>query len=147
MSKPSDRRGPGRLAARHLLAFGTLVAVVATTGSLYLSLGLGLIPCELCWYQRILMYPLVAVLGVALVEKRATVYRTVLPLSLLGGSIAAYHSWLQLTASGLQCGVGGSCATVLLRVFGLTIPNLSLVAFLLVSLTAVGLWRLDTTAE
>ena len=131
-----------RFTARHLLAFGTLVAVVATTGSLYLSLGLGLIPCELCWYQRILMYPLVVVFGVAVVEKRVSVYRTVLPLSVLGASIAAYHSWLQIAGSGLQCGVGAGCGAVLLRVFGLTIPNLSLIAFLLVTVTAVGLWRL-----
>ena len=135
-------RSIDRLTARHLLAGGGLVALVATSGSLYLSLGMGLIPCELCWYQRILMYPLVVVFGVALVERRATVYRTVLPLSVLGASIAAYHSWLQVTASGLQCGVGG-CAAVLLRVFGLTIPNLSLVAFVLVTATAVALWRLD----
>ena len=136
-----------RLTPRYLSAFGALVAVVATAGSLYLSLGLGLVPCELCWYQRILLYPLVVVFGVASVEDRAAVYWTVLPLSVLGTSVAAYHSWLQITASGLQCGVGGSCAAVLLRVFGLTIPNLSLVAFLLVTLTAVALWRLDTTAE
>jgi disulfide bond formation protein DsbB len=144
VSQPRDRVPGTRLTPRSLLAAGGLVALVATSGSLYLSLGLGLIPCELCWYQRILMYPLVVVFGVALLEERPTVYRTVLPLSLLGGSIAAYHSWLQVTASGLQCGVGGSCAAVLLRVFGLTIPNLSLVAFLLVTVTAIGLWRLDT---
>jgi disulfide bond formation protein DsbB len=136
---------PDRLTARHLLAAGTLVTVVATAGSLYFSLGMGLIPCELCWYQRILMYPLVVVFGVALVEERATVYRTVLPLSVLGASIAAYHSWLQIAGSGLQCGVGGGCGTVLFRVFGLTIPNLSLVAFLLVTGTAAGLWRFDVT--
>lgn len=135
-----------RLTARHLLTSGTLVAVVATTGSLYLSLGMGLIPCELCWYQRILMYPLVVVFGVALVEERTTVYRTVLPLSVLGVSIAAYHSWLQVAGSGLQCGVGGGCAAVLLRVFGLTIPHLSLVAFLLVTVTAVVLWWFDAAS-
>jgi len=129
----------------HLLAAGGLVALVATAGSLYLSLGLGLVPCELCWYQRILMYPLVVILGVALVERRATAYRTVLPLSVLGAGIAAYHSWLQVTASGLQCGVG-ACGAVLLRVFGLTIPNLSLVAFALVTAVGGALWRSSTAS-
>lgn len=136
----------GRLSPRHLVAFGALVAAVATAGSLYLSLGMGLIPCELCWYQRILMYPLVVVFGVAVVEGRSAVYRTVLPLSILGASIAAYHSWLQIAGSGLQCGVGGGCGAVLLRVFGLTIPNLSLIAFLLVTVTAVVLWRFDAAS-
>jgi len=140
VNRLSDRPSP-----RHLLAFGGFVALVATAGSLYLSLGLGLVPCELCWYQRILMYPLVVVFGVALVEHRATVYRTVLPLSVSGAAVAAYHSWLQVAGSGLQCGVGGGCGAVLLRVAGLTIPNLSLVAVVLVTFAAVGLWRLDAT--
>ena len=68
-----------RFEARLPLAAGTLVAIVATTGSLFLSLGLGLVPCELCWYQRILMYPLVIVLGVAAVENRRRVFLTALP--------------------------------------------------------------------
>ncbi|WEL21920.1 disulfide bond formation protein B [Halorhabdus sp. BNX81] len=119
--------------SRTLLGFATLVAVVATVGSLYLSLGLGLIPCTLCWYQRILMYPLVVVLGVAFVENRETIFRTVLPLSVFGGGIAAYHSLLQLTSStGNQCTIGG-CGSVLFRVAGLTIPNLSLLAFVLIT--------------
>lgn len=67
-----------------LLAAGGLVALVATAGSLYVSEAMGLVPCELCWYQRVLMYPLVVVFGVALVERRPGVSRTVLPLSTLG---------------------------------------------------------------
>ncbi len=48
----------------------TVVAGVATAGSLYFSEVLGLVLCDLCWYQRILMYPLVVVLGVAAWENR-----------------------------------------------------------------------------
>ena len=115
------------------LSLATLVAVIATAGSLYLSLGLGLVPCELCWYQRILMYPLVVVLGVAAAERRAAVWRTVLPLSVLGTGVATYHSYLQATT--VSCGFAGDCAAVLWRapVLGLTVPNLSLAAFVLVT--------------
>ena len=116
---------------RFPLAAGTAFAAIATAGSLYLSLGLGLVPCELCWYQRVLMYPLVVVLGVAAFEGRAGVYRTVLPLSVLGLLIAAYHSYLQVTVT--SCGFTGDCAAVQLRVLGLTIPNLSLLAFALIT--------------
>lgn len=122
----------GELFPRALLAFGTLVALVATAGSLYLSLGLGLIPCELCWYQRILMYPLVAVLGVALVEGRETVYRTAIPLALPGAGIASYHSYIQIYPNASSCTVG--CSAVQYTVFGLTIPNLSLIAFVTILL-------------
>ena len=130
------------MATISLLAVRTVItiALVATTGSLYFSEVAGLLPCELCWYQRILMYPLVLVVGVAAIEKRAAVARTALPLAGLGAAIAAYHSWLQVTQT--SCDLGAvSCIQVQYRVLGLTIPNLSLLAFGLVG-AAVGLaWR------
>ena len=122
--------------AQSWLAAATLVAIVATTWSLYLSLGLGLVPCELCWYQRILMYPLTVILGVAALENRPGVYRTALPLSVLGAGVAAYHTWFQVTADSATCSVG-SCGVVQYQVLGLTVPNLSLIAFVLVSLSLV----------
>ncbi|WP_136687681.1 disulfide bond formation protein B [Halorhabdus amylolytica] len=131
-SKAFDRFRRG---SRTWLAVATLIAVVATAGSLYLSLGLGLVPCRLCWYQRILMYPLVIVLGIASFENRRGVFRTALPLSTLGGGIAAYHSMLQVSAAtGGACTLGGGgCGTIQLRVLGLSIPNLSLLAFALIT--------------
>jgi disulfide bond formation protein DsbB len=121
---------------RRVLAVATLVATVATAGSLSFSLGLGLVPCDLCWYQRILMYPLVVVLGVAAVRRRPDVVYTALPLSALGTGVAAYHSYLQVAPSaGGSCTVGGGCSAVLYPMAGglLTIPRLSLVAFVLVT--------------
>lgn len=122
------------------LAGGTLVAVVATAGSLYFSEILGLIPCELCWYQRILMYPLVLVVGVAALEDRPGVYRTALPLSVAGAGVAAYHSYVQVAVESTTCTVGG-CGSVQFRLLGLTIPNLSLVAFVLISLALLVAFR------
>lgn len=120
---------------RAVLAGATAVAAVATAGSLYFSLGLGLVPCDLCWYQRILMYPLVVVLGVAAVERRPEAYRTVLPLSGLGVVVAAYHVYLQVAPGGGTCSLGGGCASIQYAMLGglLTIPRLSLVAFVLIT--------------
>lgn len=122
------------------LLSATFVATISTAGSLWFSLGLGLDPCDLCWYQRILMYPLVVVLGVATVENRPAVSRTALPLVGLGLSLSAYHSYLQATTT--QCAFGGPCATVQWQspALGLTIPNLSLVAFGLLAVLLVGMW-------
>ncbi|MFB6178290.1 MAG: disulfide bond formation protein B [Halorientalis sp.] len=119
---------------------GLLAALIATTGSLFFSLGLGLVPCELCWYQRILMYPLVVVLGVATLELRPAVWHTALPLALLGEVVAAYHSVLQATTT--SCTFTGPCAAVQFRlpVLGLTIPNLSLIGFTIVLVTLIGDW-------
>ena len=122
-------------ASRTILAACTAVATVATAGSLYFSEVLGLYPCELCWVQRIGMYPLVIVLGVATYEDRVGVRRTALPLAAGGGVVAAYHSHLQ-TRPAATCSTGG-CGSVQFELLGLlSIPNLSLVAF---SLIAAGL--------
>ena len=122
-------------ASRTILAACTAVATVATAGSLYFSEVLGLYPCELCWVQRIGMYPLVVVLGVATYEDRVGVRRTALPLAAGGGVVAAYHSYLQ-TRPAATCSTGG-CGSVQFELLGLlSIPNLSLVAF---SLIAAGL--------
>ncbi|WP_331235846.1 disulfide bond formation protein B [Natronorarus salvus] len=131
-----------RPSVRLWLAAATLVAAVATVWSLWLSLGLGLVPCDLCWYQRILMYPLVAVLGVAAVESRSEVDRTALALSVPGIAVAAYHSWIQYAgAESAACSVGGGCAAVQYEVLGLSTPNLSLVAFAIVVVLVVSAGR------
>ncbi|MFB6223364.1 MAG: disulfide bond formation protein B [Haloarcula sp.] len=125
---------------RLLLAAATAVAIGATVASLYLSLGLGLTPCRLCWYQRILMYPLVVVLGIATGKGDPGVVQTALPLSALGSAIAAYHSWLQVSQT--TCGIGAvSCAQIQYRILGLTVPNFSLVAFLLIGVAVVAATR------
>ncbi len=122
-------RRPG---SREWLALGTLLAAVATAGSLSFSELLGLVPCDLCWFQRVFMYPLVPVLGVAAVEDRPEVYPTALALSLPGAMIAAYHSAIQRIGGG-TCSLGGGCTSIQYELLGLSIPNMALIAFVLVT--------------
>ncbi|MCD2200690.1 disulfide bond formation protein B (plasmid) [Halobacterium sp. NMX12-1] len=131
---------------RVVLGVATLVATIATLGSLWFSLGLGLVPCDLCWYQRILMYPQVVILGVATLESRLNVWRTVLPLSAAGIIIAAYQSYLQATTT--TCGFEGACAVVQWRspILRVTIPNLSLIAFVLVTALLLSSLLVDRNA-
>ena len=121
---------------RRIVAGCALIAVGATTGSLYFSEIAGLTPCELCWYQRILMYPLVVILGVAAYEDHTAVWKTGLPFSSLGVVIAAYHSYIQIAPEATAtCGVSGGCGSILWRGFGIfTIPRLSLLAFVLITI-------------
>lgn len=130
----------GRVGSRAFLTAAWIVAATATAGSLYFSEVLMLVPCELCWAQRIFAYPLVVVLGVAAWENRAAVVRSVLPLSVTGGVIAAYHSYIQATPSGGSCGVDGGCSSVQYQFVGLSIPNLALTAFVLITLGALAAW-------
>jgi len=134
-----DRSLPAAPSRRRLLAGAWLVAVVATLGSLNYQYGLGLLPCELCWYQRILMYPLVVVLGYATLIDQRDAHRLILPLSLPGVAVAAYHSYLQTTPT-LQCSFAG-CGRVQFRLFDLlTIPNQALIAFLAISAVGAAVW-------
>jgi len=110
-------------------AFG--IAFIATLGSLSYSNLLGFYPCKLCWYQRILMYPLVPLLGYAAYTNTTGLARLVPVYTIPGIAIAAFHSYLQLVP-GATCGVDG-CSTVYFRVLWLSIPNQSLLAFLLIT--------------
>ncbi|WP_416144303.1 disulfide bond formation protein B [Planococcus koreensis] len=75
-----------------------VVALIATAGSLYFSQIRGYAPCTLCWVQRIFMYPLVIVIGVAYAQKNVRIAATTLALSIIGGGyrfiITACRSWL-----------------------------------------------------
>ncbi len=93
------------------------------------------LPCELCWYQPILMYPLVVVLGVAAYEGNTSVWKSGLPLSVLRLGVAGSHTFIQVAPDAVSstCTVGG-CTGVVWRGLGLfTIPRLSLTAFELVA--------------
>jgi disulfide bond formation protein DsbB len=113
------------------LAFA--VALTATAGSLYLSEVAGFIPCTLCWYQRIAMYPLVIVLGIAAWRGDGGVRRYVVPVAAIGAVIAAYHIALQ-RLPGLPsgaCSLDAPCTAIFVERFGfVTIPVMALVAFL-----------------
>lgn len=77
------------------LQLGFVVALVATLGSLYLSEIVHLIPCRLCWFQRIFMYPLVIVLGIAARRRDAEILPTAAALAAMGGVVSIYHYIIQ----------------------------------------------------
>jgi disulfide bond formation protein DsbB len=137
---PGARRGLGvNLEGRsaHPIGWAWVVALVASTGSLYLSEVVGFVPCLLCWYQRIAMYPLVVLLGVATVRRDAGVWRYALPLAVIGALVATYHVLIQLQPSldtGM-CSAGASCTGRYLAVFGfVSIPVMAGGGFLLISI-------------
>jgi hypothetical protein len=116
------------------LAFGT--ALVAMLGSLYYSEVAGFVPCTLCWYQRILMYPLTVILLVGILRHDPTVTVYVLPLSVIGIGMSTYHYLLQLgvIAHSGACRVGVPCGLRYVNYLGfVTIPLMALTAFVLIS--------------
>lgn len=116
------------------MAWAWIAATVATGGSLYFSEVMHFAPCSLCWYQRIAMYPLVVLLGIACVRRDAEIWRYVLPLASVGLLIAAYHVTIQWqpTLDAGVCSGGVPCTARYLTVFGfITIPGLAGSVFLL----------------
>lgn len=129
---------------RWALYIAFVQAWLATLGSLYFSEIRHWTPCLLCWYQRILMYPLIIILGVGIWRKDKNVAYYVLPMSIIGGVIAFYHYMLQMTPlkdlTPIACNAYGPCTEVRALTFGavtlpkfVTIPFLSLAAFLVIT--------------
>ena len=115
------------------LAFG--VATTATVGSLYLSETANLIPCTLCWYQRIAMYPLVVVLGIAAWRADHGIRIYAAALAVIGAALAAYHRLIQIFPDfgGSACSTGVPCTAAYFTQFGfVTIPYMALSGFLLI---------------
>lgn len=77
--------------APQALQLAFLVALAATLGSLYLSEVAHFAPCPLCWYQRVAMYPLAVILGVAAWRRDLAVRPYALALVAVGAPISVYH--------------------------------------------------------
>lgn len=110
-------------------------AIVATSGSLYFSLVLGLVPCTLCWYQRIAMYPLLIIIGVGIFKKINQLKYFVLPLAFVGLIISVYHNLLQFGVIGdstITCSLEVPCTTVNYLFGFVTLPSLSLLSFVVI---------------
>jgi disulfide bond formation protein DsbB len=117
-----------------------IVAAVATGGSLFYSEVMGYIPCELCWFQRICMYPLSILLLLMAIwgDNRAARYLVAIPV--VGAGISTYHMLIGYHAitepQGCFISAPGGCGTNWLldapATFGyLQIETIALTAFLL----------------
>lgn len=113
-----------------------LVAATSMAGSLYLSEVAGFVPCALCWYQRIAMYPLAVLLLIAAVrgDRGFRVYGST--LAIIGAVISAYHIGVQ-RLPGLpsgSCSLEAPCTAIYIERFGfVTIPVMALIGFLTIA--------------
>ena len=121
------------------LAF--LVAAVAMAGSLYFSIGAGFVPCDLCWYQRIAMYPLAPILAVAALRRDPRVAWYAVPVALIGAALSIYHIGVERLPGmpSAWCSLQSPCNVIWVERFGfVAIPTMALLGFLaIVSLLLV----------
>lgn len=114
-----------------------VVSLTATLGSLYFSDIRGYEPCKLCWYQRILMYPIVIMTTIAYIQKNARIAIYTAVFACIGGCMSLYHYGIQklsfLADSAPACG-RVPCTGAYINWAGfITIPFLALTAFILIA--------------
>lgn len=132
--QPNDKSSQTitRLISDNYIVLIFLISAMASAGSLFLSDIMNYLPCKLCWYQRVFIYPQVIISGIALFTNDTAARKYLLPLSIVGAVVAIYHIVLQAFPNLLQCGDElVSCASNKFVGFGyITIPIMSLTALL-----------------
>jgi len=112
-----------------------VVASLATGGSLFFSEIAGFVPCDLCWFQRICMYPLSLLTLLIAYRGDYRVARYLIPLPVVGACVSIYHLLIENNAISepSSCRIGGAgCAVKWINEFGyMTIPTLALTGFVL----------------
>ena len=113
------------------------VSGTATVGSLFFSEVANFVPCELCWYQRMCMYPLALLTLLAALANDYRVARYLLPLPVIGAGVSVYHLLVENgvvhESQGCQISAPGGCSIKWINEFGyMTIPTLALTGFALV---------------
>jgi disulfide bond formation protein DsbB len=144
----SPLNGIRRLLWGYELWAAFVVAAIATGGSLFFSQIANFPPCELCWFQRICMYPL-SILTLLMAWRGDTrAARYLIPLPVVGACVSIYHLLIEnsVIKEPNQClqSAPGGCAVKWINEFGyMTIPTLALTGFLLL----IGFLVLATTGE
>lgn len=133
--------GTNEKRVENLLSIGWIASFIATLGSLYFSEIVQYTPCDLCWYQRIFMYPLVIILGIGVFKKDASSSLYSLILSAIGGCISIYHYSIQkidfLGENSVSCGIVPCTGEYINWLGFITIPFLALVAFTIIFITSL----------
>lgn len=115
-----------------IVLFCFLVASIATLGSLFFSEVMQFVPCSMCWYQRIFMYPLVLIFLINLLYPDNKLFKYSFPIVIVGFFFSVYHNllmWKVIPESVVPCVQGVPCSTIYLDWGFITIPLLSLIAY------------------
>ncbi|EGW37651.1 disulfide oxidoreductase [Desulfosporosinus sp. OT] len=125
-----------KLNKRVSLYLAWLISIIATCSSLYFSEVFGWEPCKICWYQRIAMYPLVGLLGIAFYRNDRNIAIYAIPLSLSGGAVSLINYLAQKSNKpflNLFC-TDTNCIKEYFNFFGfITLPLLAFLVFISIS--------------
>ena len=131
--KPRENKFLGFI-DKHYLKLGFILSLSAALFTLVYSEIVGFLPCYLCWYQRIFLFPLPFIFGAAIWHKDRKIVKYTLPLLSVGFLISVYQNFFYYFGEGasLPCDASGvSCYQELVSEFGgyISIPMLALTTF------------------
>ncbi len=114
-----------------------LITLIVLLTTLYFSNVLGFPVCPLCWYQRICIYPLALIIGIATFRNDGDIALYTIPMTLIGMAFALLQYIEQIVPTFrpmLVCGQGASCHMMHIHYFGfITLPLLSLIACIIMT--------------
>jgi len=117
---------------RWFLYSAWIIALTGCAVSLYYGEILWVEPCRLCWYQRMALFPLALILGIAAYRKEDSAVLYVWPFLLLGGAAALYQALAIHFPAAQLC--GEECAEPIFSLFGwINFPDLSAAGFLTIA--------------
>ncbi|KKP87331.1 MAG: putative disulfide formation protein [Parcubacteria group bacterium GW2011_GWC1_35_8] len=128
---------------KHFLMLSFLISLFASVFPLVYSEIINFLPCNLCWWQRVFMFPAPFLFGIALFDKDRRIIKYVASLLSVGFLITVYQNFFYYFGqnSNLPCDATGvSCYQRLVSEFGgyISIPMMALAAFFgLLTLLAV----------
>ena len=119
---------------KHFLVLSFLISLFASVFPLVYSEIIHFLPCVLCWWQRVFMFPTLFLFGTALWDRDRRVVRYAASLLSVGFLISAYQNFFYYfgETSNAPCDASGvSCYQHLVSEFGgyISIPMLALTAF------------------
>lgn len=129
----------------NLILLSFIISLVATLGSLFFSEVMQFIPCSMCWYQRIFMYPLVLIFLINLLYPEDKIFKYTFVLICIGLLFSIYHNLLMfgiISEDMVPCVQGVPCSTVYINWFGfITIPFLSFIAYFLLFILQIQIYK------
>ena len=122
---------------RHALYFAWVIALAGFCLSIFYGEVLQYEPCPLCWYQRMALFPLVLLLGMAVYRNDAKIVVYAIPFAILGCITALFQIFEShvpfLQKAGI-CHHGELCSQTVFSLFGfLSFPLLSALGFVLIA--------------
>lgn len=140
------------LIVKYALPLAFFASIIGSALTIYYSDYLGILPCGLCWFQRVALYSQVFLYGLAWYKKDFNIFSYTMALSIFGGVVALYHHYLQVGYSEfMPCPVVAStidCAEPVFVEYGfVTFPLMAVVLFSVLILQSITVKKLTKVGQ